>query len=595
MLAKTAVSTVELRSAGTAILAKAQSSRAVIQDFVPLADSLEWNLGQEYLRQRGNKAFLSDTSPVPFVINNDGTLSQNAAEVCFASLLDAEEKGPLEDEIFVLELGIGVGLFARYFSDAFRALCQQHERDFYNRLTYIAADRSERMLQDVARHGVLAQHPGHYRLRLVDAMRPAESLLADAMFQGIQGKPLRAVFLNYLLDCLPAAVLELGDDPCEIKQLCVRTCVARNVVLEDYTDLTVETLADRAKTNDAVAQRELLEVYGLFASEYDYRPVDVKTLPLGEFALEFGRTRTKKLLHSYGALQSLERLLDLVHDDGFILANDYGQTQVTGKDEFEHQRFSLATFVGVNFSLLKAYFANRASGHYLEPYSESGSIHSRLLGHKLSYRTCLRFQERFSQTAAEQLQEPIVRARECLRVGRFELASSYYQQALALQPCNWVLLNEVAQFLIFSLRDVKAGIDLAKVAVGLNPTCSSELWNTLGDGLFEYGRYAEARTAYLKSLDVNDADVRARYNLTWVYQREKNYAAALTMIAEGLALDKTGQYRERLLAKQQEVLAHQVRRHQTEYLLLVNLVSKYPAPTQVDRPKEAGATPSPQH
>jgi tetratricopeptide (TPR) repeat protein len=616
------VGAVDVKSAAEAILAKAQGSRAVIQDFVPLAQSLEWNLGQEYLRQRGNKAFLSDASPVPFVINNDGSLSQNAAEVFFASLVDAEEKGPLEEEIFVLELGIGVGLFARYFLDAFRRLCQEQKKDYYDRLCYIAADRSRRMLLDVARHGVLAQHPGRYRLRLVDAMKPG-ALAGDVMFrnypspqpspaggegdaeadpspqdpsprpspaggEGEAARPLRAVFLNYLLDCLPAAVLELGDDGGAVKQLCVRTCVARNVNLEDYTDLTAEALADRAKKNDDAAQRELLEVYGLFASEYDYRPVDVKTLPLGEFALEFGRTRTKKLLHSYGAIQSLERLLELVHDDGFILANDYGQTQVTGKDEFEHQRFSLATFVGVNFSLLKAYFGEQGRGHYLEPYSESGSIHSRLVGHKLSYRTALRFQERFSQAAAEALQEPIARARECLRVGRFELASSYYQLALARQPGNWVLLNEVAQFLIFSLRDVKAGIDLAKVALALNPTCSSELWNTLGDGLFEYGRYAEARSAYLKALEVNDADVRARYNLAWVYQREKNYAAALQIIAAGLALDKMGQYRDRLLAKQQEVVAQQVRRHQTEYLLLVNLVSKYPAPGLTERPKEEG-------
>ena len=46
---------------------------------------------------------------------------------------------------------------------------------------------------------------------------------------------------------------------------------------------------------------------------------NVKTLPHGEFALQFGRTKAKKLLHSYGAIQSLERLLELVHDDGFIL------------------------------------------------------------------------------------------------------------------------------------------------------------------------------------------------------------------------------------------------------------------------------------
>ena len=172
------VSLSNFSSTAEAILAKAQSGRAVIQDFVPLADSLEWQLGQEYLRQRGNKAFLSDATPVPFVINNDGTLSRNAAEVLFASLLDAEKQGTLEEEIFVLELGIGVGLFARYFLDAFRELCDEQQKDFYDRLCYIAADRSERHAAGRCRHGVLAHHPGRYRLRLVDAMNPGEQLAA---------------------------------------------------------------------------------------------------------------------------------------------------------------------------------------------------------------------------------------------------------------------------------------------------------------------------------------------------------------------------------------------------------------------------------
>src|SRR4051794_38230059 len=154
------------------VLAHAQAGREIVQDFVPLAESLEWSLGQEYLRQRGNKAFLSDVSPVPFVVNNDGTLSRNAAEVFFTSLLAAEKAKQLEDEIFVLELGIGVGLFARYFLDNLRDLCRAHKKDFYDRLTYIAADRSERMLHDVLRHGVLSGHPGRYRVRQVDALQP---------------------------------------------------------------------------------------------------------------------------------------------------------------------------------------------------------------------------------------------------------------------------------------------------------------------------------------------------------------------------------------------------------------------------------------
>ena len=58
-----------------------------------------------------------------------------------------------------------------------------------------------------------------------------------------RAQPLRAVFLNYLLDCLPAAVLELDGEA--VRQLCVRTCVARNVRLADYTDLTAEQLRQR--------------------------------------------------------------------------------------------------------------------------------------------------------------------------------------------------------------------------------------------------------------------------------------------------------------------------------------------------------------
>jgi hypothetical protein len=216
------------------VLLKSQSNRDVIQDFVPLAESLEWELGQQYLRERGNKAFISDSTPVPFIINNDGALSRNAAEVFFTSLIEAEKTAPLEPEIFVLELGIGVGLFARYFLDNFRDLCLKNKKDYYDRLCYIAADRSRRMLLDVLRHGVLGNHPGKYRVRQVDALEP-EKLLQDVMFRGEgkekkyphaereEYKPFRAVFLNYLLDCLPAAVLELEGN--KVKQLCVRTCV----------------------------------------------------------------------------------------------------------------------------------------------------------------------------------------------------------------------------------------------------------------------------------------------------------------------------------------------------------------------------------
>jgi hypothetical protein len=83
---------------------------------------------------------------------------------------------------------------------------------------------------------------------------PPKFVFADAAFQNHPHKerPFRAVFLNYLLDSLPAAALQFDDD--QIKELHVRTCVARNVKLEDFTDMTVAQLKERAKSNDPRAK-----------------------------------------------------------------------------------------------------------------------------------------------------------------------------------------------------------------------------------------------------------------------------------------------------------------------------------------------------
>ena len=329
-------------------------------------------------------------------------------------------------------------------------------------------------------------------------------------------------------------------------------------------------------------------MYGLFASEYDYRMVIPKTRPLGEFALQFARGRTKNLLHSHGAIRSLEKLLPLIHKRGFILINDYGLNMTTSEGDFEHQRFGFSTFVGVNFPQLGAYFQDKPV-QWLKPDIDLGGFHSRLLSAEPDCATTLMFRERFGLAAAQHLQEPTEKARQWLQVGRFELAAADYRDAIERQPYNWVLLNEVAMFLIFSLRDIKARIDMSKLALAQNPNCSAELWNTLGDGLFEFGRYDEARSAYFKAMRVNEADVRCRFNLAWVYLREHDYPAALAVIAEAFALDKTGQYRDRLLQKQQEVLALMANRHQQEYLRLSNLVSRHsgdndkPKPSSPDR------------
>jgi tetratricopeptide (TPR) repeat protein len=575
-----------------AVLAGAGASRAVVQDFRPLADSIEWDLGQRYLRERGNKAFITDPEPVPFAINNDGTLSQKAAEVLFTSLTAAEQAGTLESEVFVLELGLGVGLFARLFLDAFRRLCVQHGRDYYDRLCYVAGDYSEKMLLDACRHGIFANHPGHYLLRVVDALCPERGLAQDPALGGHAGTPFRAVFLNYLLDCLPAAVLRIEGD--NAWQLCVRTCLARGTELKEHTSLTLEELTRLANSADPRERGELLAVFDLLASEYAYQPIDLAGVPLADFAMRFARSASlRSVLHNYGALLCLERVLPLVRDQGFILITDYGHSREAGADDFQHQRFSHSTFIGINFPLVKAYFASTDPSCWIEPAEgDDPSIYARLMGRQVAPETAARFRECFGKTTQDWLHEPVQRARTLVQGGRFEAALTAYQQALERQPQNWVLMNEVAHFLTFSLRSPAAGLEIVKAALACNPSCSAELWNMLGDSLFALGRLEESRQAFLRALRVNADDVRARYNLAYVHARTREYAWALQRIAEALALDRRGTYREGLLQKQSEVLGQLTQRQQQESLRITNRISTRPdLPVAGENSAAAGLAP----
>jgi tetratricopeptide (TPR) repeat protein len=346
---------------------------------------------------------------------------------------------------------------------------------------------------------------------------------------------------------------------------------------------------------------------------------EARAIPYIDFAVEFAREHPGHVLHNYGAIQCLEGLLGLLRPGGFILINDYGHVEPAPEADFEHQRFSKATGVGLNFPLLKAYFgegrgrpdggavtpgqhgleirptgtcgssdhssvaAHHSALMWLEPEEDAGHIYSRLLGqaphaeregYGVGPATAAFFKERFSKGPAEWVQKPFQLARANLQAGRFEAALAAYHEALQRQPYNWLLMNEIALFLTFTLRNAPAGIAMARAALALNPASSAELWNTLGDAFFEFGKVPEAKDAYRRALRISRDDVRARYNLSWVYLVERDYAAALAVIAEALALDETGEYQARLMKKQAEVLGRLAFRNQQKLLLLANRVSK---------------------
>lgn len=550
----------ELRTPTPADLLDAVSSgRLLIQDFVPLAESLDWELGQLYWDDRGGRSFSS--REVPFTVNNDGGLSAKAAQVVFQSLLESERTSFLEPRIRVLELGVGAGLFAKYFLDAFARLCRDNAKDYYDRLVYIAADRSERMLQDLEAHNLLSVHAGHYEIALLDATR----LRAADIRQHTPG--IRAVFLNYVLDSLPAAMLEI--DSGETRQLYLRTCLARSANLKDHTRLDASSILECAA--DPLSRRQLIDLFHLFSIEGEFRPVAAPGLPRLEFAVQFSQRSNPPLrhvLHNYGAMECLDTLLDCLHPHGVILVNDYGLALPTDAGEtYMHQHFGASTAIGLNFPLLKSYFTDRGASYWVEPDGDSPRIYSRMLCRSAGEETRRVFRNRFSRAAYDWANQPLDAARTHLKEGRLEAALCAYRDAVSRQPGNWVLLTEVARFVSAALHEHEPGLDLVRRALALNPA-SGETWNTLGDVLICLERVPEAEQAFLEALRLNPRDAGARYGLVHILMRKNEPDAALHTIADALAHDKTGEYRDRLLQRQSEILARgdQVRQQRGQML-----------------------------
>jgi tetratricopeptide (TPR) repeat protein len=185
----------------------------------------------------------------------------------------------------------------------------------------------------------------------------------------------------------------------------------------------------------------------------------------------------------------------------------------------------------------------------------------------------IRFEECMGEVGRQSVEKPAIRARELVKMGRFQAALRQYREALAGQPLNWSLMIEVAHLLTFALGHPKAGLEMAQEALRFNPACSAELWNMLGDCLFYLKRLREARLAFERALAISSDDVRARYNLAFVHVEAKEYREALARLAEGLALDRPGGFREGLLRKQTEVLALISQQNQRRYLGLANRVT----------------------
>jgi len=528
------------------LLSTVSTSSRVIQDFRPLSQCLEWHLAGIHWAEKGVLPFVDNE--VPFVVTSSGQASQMAAAVLFANCRDAAS---LEPRVNVLELGAGTGLFARQFLDVFQTLCQQEGCDFYQRLTYFVSDRSHRTIQQWQERGVFQPHLQQVVIGHCDALAPEQLTSPGGQVYEMHG--LRGVLCNYLLDVLPAAIVR--RTPQGWQQLCVRTHLndeEPSGVANGRARLDeVRRLAD---SDDSQHQARLISMLTMMEFEAAFLPLDGEP-PYSAQALEMGE-QLERITLSYGALQCLEHCQELLRRDGFMLISDYGPTRVEQlAAHASSQRFGPTCAFGVNFPLIESHLAKLGVQVQAADGDDEQPIHTRLLRHVELPHTQRCFQHWYGGEHRQQVEFLLRSAREHAAAGRFDEAVDSYQQVLRRNSRDWYLIGEVAEFIGLQLRDYPTALELVRAAIDINPWYSPWLWNVLGDCLFCQQQFEAAHRAYESAYQIDPDDPRTNLNLAYTCRQRGQFEEALHAIARGLAADRNGQLRNRLLDQQQQTMA----------------------------------------
>jgi tetratricopeptide (TPR) repeat protein len=519
-----------------------------VEDFRPVSECLEWRLADAYWDRWGIIPFVRND--VPYLVNNNGRLSENAAALVLTALDEARDLLP--PRLLFLEFGAGTGLFARYFLDAFAELCREHGRDDYHRLTYAVSDRFERAVAGWRRDGLFAGHEDHVCLCLGEGTRPSELKPLDGE-RPLPEVPPTAVFCNYVLDVLPPAIVRRGS--AGLEQLHVRAHLAQaEVALRTAGLASIDEARALAASGSPADLLRLLPLLPRIEIETAFRPWTDATA--AEVALLAALPEGGRAIINRGALACFEELTGWLAPSGLILVNDYGP--VRSEDTTSPigvQRFGGSVALGLNFPMLEAALAGKGFEFVAPAGDEQRQVHTRLAARRIGSRTRELLDQRFGMEPERQRDAPQEEARSHVAAGRRHEALAAYRRVIERNPNDWYVLGEAAEYIGLQLGDHAAGIDLARAALARNPWTSAWLWNILGDCFFCRNRLADAHEAFLQAQRIDPDDPRTNLNLAFTLSACEDHTGALAAIARGLANDGRGQFRPRLIEKQAQILS----------------------------------------
>ncbi|MBL1434918.1 MAG: SAM-dependent methyltransferase [Rhodobacteraceae bacterium] len=515
-----------------AMVAKGARKGYPVEDFQPIWNSAAMRIARSAWVDCGLEVFLR--KDVPYGATSSGRLSEDAVQLLL-------ETGPKNQPCRFLEIGSGSGIFAKLFLDSLKLQAPE----IYKTCTYIVTDGSAIMLESQSKYGVLAEHADQIETRVFDAGAPWPKDF-EAAFDG--------VFASYILDSLPIDILSVGESG--VRQMQAR-CVlpVKNDALED---------ALKIPGNNHLAP--FLPIAKNL--QIQTRHFETANLPYAD-ALPMKKGDDTPMVHCHGALACVENIANALRSGGFAMLSDYG-TLVPREpsEQIEFQNFGASAALAVNFHQLDSWFAEGKTA-YLKPVSEEGHLITRVLYNGDGSDLFELVDLLFGLARQQALRLPVEAAREMLRANAFETARQLYSKAMALQPRNWSLAEEVSELLLLSAKDYKDAISLAEFGLSLNPI-GPNLYRIIAEARYHLGDISGAEDAIAACLRLSGASPQARLLQARIQVKSEHIEGALISVAKGLAMDKEADQREALIQLQNEILVNISQNAREDLLAEVN-------------------------
>ncbi len=505
-----------------------------LEKFAPLPCCLEWRLSRQYWDLHGATAFFG--GKVPYAAVNDGCLSADTARL-LTEIRPSKNPG----RVRLLEVGGGSGLFAKLFLDELRSLSPT----LYNATTYLWTDASPTMIQQAKANGIFADHARRVQTHLLPV--PGLAGLGRKQQGGFD-----LIIANYVLDSLPATVLRLSRGFME--ELEVRTTLPADLSPARLRGLTAREWKRRVDVSGG-EDTELVELYPWFSLECRYRRVNRRRFAFGSLIPQPSEKAPAHWSHHEGIWTFLKEVMPLLRPGGGLLINDYGHFPMQQRGRIEaSQHFGGSLANGINFDELSALPQIARGWQTTAPETDARQLISRWIGRRSDEFSAGAFRSIFDGARRNRVLNLLHEAQERADEDRAEDARWLFWQAHQMAPRSWHVLERWASFCIARLRDFQSGHDLAAEGLRLHPR-NPTLWNLKGDALYELKRYPEAEVCYRRTLEINPREIRGRLNLAYVHLETGRCTEALTVLAEALALDHPGNFRDALMEKQRQVLA----------------------------------------